>query len=146
MNKLVHHLDSLPSVYRLARALLWVESAMSPPVRCLPAFSRERPDPRRATERTVSKRTMTLIPLAEDTNLGRKVALKFLSVYLQQDEVAKKRLVREAKSAAPIDHPYICKIYEAGATEVANFIAMEYLEGDTLQKETLCPFPVLSQS
>jgi serine/threonine protein kinase len=72
--------------------------------------------------------------LAEDTRLDRKVALKFLPQYLQQDEVAQKRFVREAKSAAAIDHPYICKIYEPGETEDYSFIAMEYVEGETLQK------------
>jgi serine/threonine protein kinase len=48
--------------------------------------------------------------LAEDTSLKRKVALKFLPNYLQQDEVAQKRFLREAQSAAALDHPYICNI------------------------------------
>jgi serine/threonine protein kinase len=73
--------------------------------------------------------------LAEDTRLYRKVALKFLSQYLQQDDVAQKRFVREARSAAAIDHPYICKIYEPGETQDYSFIAMEYVEGETLQLE-----------
>ena len=49
--------------------------------------------------------------LAEDTSLERKVALKFLPEYLQVDDVAHKRFMREAKSAAAIDHPYICNIF-----------------------------------
>jgi serine/threonine protein kinase len=73
--------------------------------------------------------------LAEDTRLDRKVALKFLPQYLQQDEVAQKRFVREAKSAAAIDHPYVCKIYEPGETKDYSFIAMEFVEGETLQKK-----------
>ena len=71
--------------------------------------------------------------LAEDTSLKRKVALKFLPDYLQQDEVAQKRFLREAQSAAALDHPYICKIYEAGEADGQSFIAMEYIEGETLK-------------
>ncbi len=50
----------------------------------------------------------------EDLSLERKVALKFLPTDLQQDETARKRFLREAKSAAALDHPYICHIHEAG--------------------------------
>jgi len=50
--------------------------------------------------------------LAEDTSLDRKVALKFLPQEMQQDKVARKRFLREAKSAAALDHPYICNIHE----------------------------------
>jgi serine/threonine protein kinase len=55
---------------------------------------------------------MGQVYLAEDTSLERKVALKFLPAYFQQDETAHKRFLREAKSAAAIDHPYICHINE----------------------------------
>jgi serine/threonine protein kinase len=70
--------------------------------------------------------------LAQDKKLGRKVALKFLPEQLQQDPAIQKRFVREAKSAAAIDHPYICKIYETQEIEGQTFIAMEYVEGQTL--------------
>ncbi len=70
--------------------------------------------------------------LAEDTSLDRKVALKFLPDFMQEDSVAHKRFLREAKSAAALDHPYICKIYELGAAEGKDFISMEYVQGDTL--------------
>ena len=50
--------------------------------------------------------------LAEDTSLGRRVALKFLPGELQQHPTARQRFLREAKAAAALDHPYICKIYE----------------------------------
>jgi serine/threonine protein kinase/tetratricopeptide (TPR) repeat protein len=70
--------------------------------------------------------------LAEDLLLDRKVVLKFLTKASRQDPAARKRLLREAKAAAAIDHPYICKIYEAGETGGDMFIAMEYVEGQDL--------------
>jgi serine/threonine-protein kinase len=75
--------------------------------------------------------------LAEDTSLKRKVALKFLPDYLQQDEVAQKRFLREAQSAAALDHPYICHINEVGEADGKSFIAMEYVKGQTLQDKLL---------
>ncbi|MDA2923932.1 serine/threonine protein kinase [Acidobacteria bacterium AH-259-L09] len=71
--------------------------------------------------------------LAQDTSLDRKVALKFLPEFLQEDPIACKRFLREAKSAAALDHPYICKIYEVGEAEGKDFIAMEYVPGETLR-------------
>ena len=73
--------------------------------------------------------------LAEDTSLKRKVALKFLPDYLQADEVAQKRFLREAQSAAALDHPFICNIHEIGEADGKSFIAMEYVKGQTLQGE-----------
>ena len=74
--------------------------------------------------------------LAEDTSLKRKVALKFLPEHLHQDELAHKRFLREAESAAALDHPYICHINEVSQTEAGqDFIFMEYVEGQTLQEK-----------
>ena len=72
--------------------------------------------------------------LAQDTTLERKVALKFLPQEMGQDELARKRFLREAKSAAALDHPYICKIYEIGEAEKTPYIAMEYVRGTTLDE------------
>ncbi len=72
--------------------------------------------------------------LADDATLDRKVALKFLPESLQEDPTARMRFLQEAKSAAALDHPYICKIYEIGEVEGTAFIAMEYVEGVTLQE------------
>ena len=81
--------------------------------------------------------------LAEDSTLGRKVALKVLAETLKQDSIARERLLREARSAAALDHPYICKIYEIGEAEGHNFVAMEYVEGQTLQEKlTKGPLPL----
>ena len=79
--------------------------------------------------------------LAQDASLDRKVALKFLSEELQQDPTARKRFLREAKSAAALDHPYVCKIYEIGEAEETSYIAMEYVEGTTL-KDKLAKGPL----
>jgi serine/threonine-protein kinase len=70
--------------------------------------------------------------LAEDTQLGRRVAIKLLPPETFSDEHARKRLVREARAAATLDHPNICSIYEVGEEDSRSFIAMQYIEGQTL--------------
>ena len=70
--------------------------------------------------------------LAHDTTLSRKVAIKFLSQNSVAGEQAKKRLVREAKAAAALDHPHICAVYEVGEEAGYSFIVMQYVEGETL--------------
>jgi serine/threonine-protein kinase len=57
---------------------------------------------------------MGQVYLAEDTELGRRVALKVLPSDMMADEVARKRLLREARAAATLDHPHICSVYEVG--------------------------------
>ncbi len=70
--------------------------------------------------------------LAADTQLGRRVAIKFLPPELIADAPAKKRLLREAQTAAQLDHPNICSIYEVSEADGRSFIVMQYVEGETL--------------
>jgi eukaryotic-like serine/threonine-protein kinase len=70
--------------------------------------------------------------LAEDTKLDRRVALKLLPQASVADEQAKKRLIREARAAATLDHPNICTIHEVGEEDGHSFIVMQYVEGETL--------------
>ncbi|HEX8071578.1 MAG TPA: protein kinase [Pyrinomonadaceae bacterium] len=70
--------------------------------------------------------------LAEDTRLGRKVALKFLSAKLVDDNWAKRQLVKEAQSVAMLDHPNICAVHGIEEAGGYSFIVMQYVEGETL--------------
>ncbi|HSQ19850.1 MAG TPA: serine/threonine-protein kinase [Blastocatellia bacterium] len=70
--------------------------------------------------------------LAEDTRLGRKVAIKVIGAESADNAKANKRLLREAQAAATLDHPHICAIYEVGQEGSRCFIVMQYIEGETL--------------
>ncbi len=70
--------------------------------------------------------------LAEDKRLGRRVAIKFLPEKVATDERAKQRLLREAQTAATLDHPNICSIYEVAEDKGYSFIVLQYIEGETL--------------
>jgi serine/threonine-protein kinase len=76
---------------------------------------------------------MGRVYLAEDTKLKRKVALKVLPALSSGDEEARKRLLREAQAAAALDHPNICAIYEVEEASDPCYIAMQYVEGETLE-------------
>ncbi|MBK5294493.1 MAG: PD40 domain-containing protein [Acidobacteriia bacterium] len=72
---------------------------------------------------------MGVVYKAEDTNLDRIVALKFLAPHLLESEEHKQRFLREAKAAASLDHPNICMIHEVGEADGQVFIAMGYIDG-----------------
>jgi serine/threonine protein kinase len=80
----------------------------------------------------LGKGGMGEVYLAEDTRLGRKVALKFLSPEFVGDNWAKRQLIREAQAVAMLDHPNICPVHGIEEHEGQSFIVMQYVEGETL--------------
>jgi serine/threonine protein kinase/dienelactone hydrolase len=78
---------------------------------------------------------MGIVYKAADTQLRRNVALKFLPPELSRHPEAKERFIREAHAAAVLDHPHICTIYEVGEYEDKAYIAMAYVEGQSLREK-----------
>jgi eukaryotic-like serine/threonine-protein kinase len=84
--------------------------------------------------------------LAEDKRLGRKVAIKFLPAAVATDERSRQRLLREAKTAATLDHPNICAIYEVAEEGGYFFIVLQYIEGETLAARIKRQLPDLREA
>jgi TolB-like protein/predicted Ser/Thr protein kinase len=82
--------------------------------------------------RLLGKGGMGEVYLAEDTRLGRQVALKFLAHRLAADNWAKRQLIKEARAVAMLDHPNICAVHGFEEADGHSFIVMQYLEGEAL--------------
>jgi serine/threonine protein kinase len=80
----------------------------------------------------VGKGGMGQVYLAEDTKLGRKVALKFLSSKLTDDAWARRQLMKEAQAIARLDHPNICVVHGLEEHDGYSFMVMQYIKGETL--------------
>ncbi len=85
-------------------------------------------------ERELGRGQMGAVYLAHDTELDRPVALKVARVSASGSAKLLKRMEIEAKSAAKVDHPQICKVYDAGEIDGIRFIALQYVEGEDLKK------------
>src|SRR3954466_6281083 len=91
-------------------------------------------DGRYLIERKLGSGGMADVYLAEDKELGRRVALKLLNERHANDDQFVERFRREAQSAAGLNHPNIVSIFDRGQAEGTYYIAMEYLEGRTLKE------------
>ena len=85
-------------------------------------------------DRELGRGQMGAVYLAHDTELDRPVALKVARVSATGSAKLLKRMEIEAKSAAKVDHPQICKVYDAGEIDGIRFIALQYVEGEDLKK------------
>jgi eukaryotic-like serine/threonine-protein kinase len=83
-------------------------------------------------QRLLGKGGMGEVYLAEDTRLGRPVALKFLAPHMSADQWARRQLVKEAQAVAMLDHPNICTVFGFEEADGHSFIVMQYVEGQTL--------------
>src|SRR5512134_2248737 len=97
-------------------------------------------------ERRLGSGGMADVWLAEDQELGRKVAIKILHERYATDDQFVERFRREATHAAGLSHPNIVSIYDRGTSNGSNYIVMEYVEGRTLKELIVtrgpCPIPV----
>ena len=83
-------------------------------------------------ERPLGHGAMAVVDLARDVDLGRPVALKRLAENLARDDELRARFLREARLAARLAHPNVVRVYDVGEDAGRPFIAMEYVDGETL--------------
>src|SRR6266404_4296901 len=90
----------------------------------------------------VGKGGMGEVYLADDTKLGRKVAIKVLNEEFSTDADKVRRFIQEAKAASALNHPNIITVYEIGEADGKNYIATELIEGRTLREHLSAPEPM----
>src|SRR2546422_8775571 len=88
-------------------------------------------------EQELGRGGMGVVYRAHDKKLDRAVALKSVSAELASDSYARARILREAKAAAALDHPYICKVFDTLEANGRLYIVMEYVDGETLESVDL---------
>src|SRR5438876_3786404 len=97
------------------------------------------------TRSKIGEGGMGEVYLALDTKLDRKVALKILPAEVASNRDRMERFIQEAKAAAVLNHPNIAHIYEIGESDGVNFIAMEFIDGETVRERERKPLK-LSES
>jgi eukaryotic-like serine/threonine-protein kinase len=148
--------SSDPELHRALESLLEADAAASAQLAPIDAaflpHSDRQPDPLGLAGRTISHFDvrealgaggMGVVYRADDTRLGRAVALKFLLPHYNLDTSAKARFLREAHAAAALDHPNLCTVYEVGTSDEGwLFLAMALYEGETLRARLTRDGPV----
>ncbi|MFC1852386.1 ATPase, T2SS/T4P/T4SS family [candidate division CSSED10-310 bacterium] len=86
---------------------------------------------------TLGEGGMGMVCLAEETALGRRVAIKVVSERLSEDEQIRTRFMREARVLATVEHPYVVRVYTFGHYENRSYLVMEYVEGESLEQSIL---------